>query len=81
MGFQVSPGVNVTEVDLTTLIPAVSTTEGAQTGWYRWGPAETAILISSEEELAATFGEPDSTNFETFFTAANFLSYSSKLFV
>ena len=81
MGFQVSPGVNVTEVDLTTLIPAVSTTEGAQTGWYRWGPAETAILISSEEELAATFGEPDSTNFETFFTAANFLSYSSKLYV
>jgi len=81
MGFQVSPGVNVSEVDLTGIIPAVSTTEGAMAGWFRWGPAEERTLISSEEELAATFGEPDSTNFNTFFTAANFLSYGNKLFV
>ena len=81
MGFQVSPGVNVSEVDLTGIIPAVSTTEGAMAGWFRWGPAEERTLISSEEELAATFGEPDSTNFNTFFTAANFLGYGNKLFV
>ena len=81
MGFQVSPGVNVSEVDLTGIIPAVSTTEGAMAGWFRWGPAEERTLISSEEELAATFAEPDSTNFNTFFTAANFLSYGNKLFV
>ena len=81
MGFQVSPGVNVSEIDLTGIIPAVSTTEGALAGWFRWGPAEERSLISSEEELASTFGEPDSTNFTTFFTAANFLSYGNKLFV
>ena len=81
MGFQVSPGVNVSEVDLTGIIPAVSTTEGAMAGWFRWGPAEERTLISSEEELAATFAEPDSTNFNTFFTAANFLGYGNKLFV
>ena len=81
MGFQVSPGVNVSEIDLTGIIPAVSTTEGALAGWFRWGPAEERNLISSEEELASTFGEPDSTNFTTFFTAANFLSYGNKLFV
>jgi hypothetical protein len=81
MGFQVSPGVNVSEVDLTGIIPAVSTTEGALAGWFRWGPAEERSLISSEEELASTFGEPDSTNFVTFFTAANFLSYGNKLYV
>ena len=51
MGFQVSPGVNVSEVDLTGIIPAVSTTEGAIAGWFRWGPAEERTLISSEEEL------------------------------
>ena len=50
-------------------------------GWFRWGPAEERNLISSEEELAATFGEPDSTNFTTFFTAANLLVYGNKLFV
>ena len=81
MGFQVSPGVNVSEVDLTGIIPAVSTTEGAMAGWFRWGPAEERTLISSEEELADTFGEPDSTNFNTFFTAADFLSYGNKLYV
>ncbi|NMJ87592.1 MAG: hypothetical protein EX285_07125, partial [Thaumarchaeota archaeon] len=80
MGFQVSPGVNVSEIDLTGIIPAVSTTEGALAGWFRWGPAEERALISSEEELVATFGEPDSTNFNTFFTAANFLAYGNKLY-
>ena len=80
MGFQVSPGVNVSEIDLTGIIPAVSTTEGAIAGWFRWGPAEERALISSEEELVATFGEPDSTNFNTFFTAANFLAYGNKLY-
>ena len=38
MGFQVSPGVNVSEIDLTTIIPAVSTTTGAFAGHFRWGP-------------------------------------------
>jgi len=81
MGFQVSPGVNVSEIDLTGIIPAVSTTEGAIAGWFRWGPAEERNLISSEEELVSTFGEPDSTNFTTFFSAANFLAYGNKLYV
>ena len=81
MGFQVSPGVNVSEIDLTGIIPAVSTTEGAIAGWFRWGPAEERTLLSSEEELVSTFGEPDSTNFNTFFTAANFLAYGNKLYV
>jgi hypothetical protein len=81
MGFQVSPGVNVTEIDLTTIVPAVSTTEGAFAGHFRWGPVELANLVSSEEELANTYGKPDGTNFETFFTAANFLAYGNKLYV
>ena len=81
MGFQVSPGVNVSEVDITGLVPAVSTTEGAMAGWFRWGPAEERTLLSSEEELVDTFGEPDSTNFNTFFTAANFLAYGNKLYL
>ena len=74
MGFQVSPGVNVTEIDLTTIVPAVSTTEAAFAGHFRWGPVELANLVSSEEELVNIYGKPDGTNFETFFTAANFLA-------
>ena len=81
MGFQVSPGVNVTEIDLTTIVPAVSTTEGAIAGVFRWGPIEDRELISNEDQLVARFGRPTSDNFETFFTAANFLAYGNKLYV
>jgi phage tail sheath protein FI len=81
MSFQVSPGVNVTEIDLTTIVPAVSTTEGAIAGVFRWGPADERVLVSSEDELVARFGRPTSNNYETFFTAANFLAYGNKLYV
>jgi phage tail sheath protein FI len=81
MPFQVSPGVNVTEIDLTTIVPAVSTTEGAIAGVFHWGPLEKSVLIDSEDKLAARFGKPTNHNPETFFTAANFLAYGNKLYV
>jgi hypothetical protein len=81
MPFQVSPGVNVSEIDLTTVVPAVSTTEGAIGGVFRWGPLDKAVLISSEDELVSRFGKPTNHNPETFFTAASFLSYGNKLYV
>jgi phage tail sheath protein FI len=81
MPFQVSPGVNVSEIDLTTVVPAVSTTEGALAGVFSWGPVEQRILIESEDELVQRFGKPTDANFETFFTAANFLAYGNKLYV
>ena len=81
MPFQVSPGVNVSEIDLTTIVPAVSTTEGAMAGVFRWGPVETRVLVDTEDKLAARFGKPTNHNPETFFTAANFLAYGNKLYV
>lgn len=79
--FSVSPGVSVKEIDLTTVVPAVSTTEGAIAGVFNWGPVDERILVSSENELAKRFGKPNSNNFETFFTAASFLAYGNKLYV
>ena len=81
MPFQISPGVNVSEIDLTTIVPAVSTTEGAIAGVFRWGPVEYRELVSSESELVQRYGKPTANNFETFFTAANFLAYGNKLYV
>jgi len=81
MPFQVSPGVNVSEIDLSTVVPAVSTTEGVLVGVFTQGPVEQTVLVTSEEDLVARFGKPNSTNYETFFTAANFLSYGNKLYV
>ena len=79
MAFQVSPGVLVQERDLTNIIPAVSTSIGAVAGQFGKGPVDEIVSISSEQELVDTFGKPDSTNFEYFFTAANFLQYSNAL--
>ena len=79
MAFQVSPGVLVQEKDLTRIIPAVSTSIGAFAGKFSKGPLDDIISISSEQELVSTFGKPDSTNFEDFFSAANFLQYSNSL--
>ena len=81
MPFQVSPGVNFSEIDLTTVTPAVSSTEGAIAGVFKWGPVDTRVLIDSESTLVARFGKPTNHNAETFFTAANFLSYGNKLYV
>ncbi len=79
MAFQVSPGVLVQEKDLTRIIPAVSTSIGAFAGEFRKGPIDEITTISSEQELVSVFGKPDNSNFEDFFSAANFLQYSNAL--
>ena len=79
MAIQVSPGVHVSEVNLTTSVPAVSTSIGAVSGALNWGPANTPTQITSEVMLASTFGSPDSNTCNVFFTAANFLAYSNNL--
>lgn len=81
MAFLVSPGIQVREFDLTTVVPAVATTEGAIAGAFSWGPIEERVLISNERELVQQFGEPTESNFETFFTAASFLAYGNQLYV
>ena len=79
MAFQVSPGVLVQEKDLTRIIPAVSTSIGAVAFQATQGPLDEIVSISSEQELVSKFGKPNSTTFEGFFTAANFLAYSNSL--
>ena len=79
MAFQVSPGVLVKEIDLTNVVPAVATSIGAIAAGFPKGPVEEIVPIGSEEELVQIFGKPTSDNFETFFTAANFLQYGNAL--
>lgn len=79
MGFPLSPGVYVQELDFTLTVPAVSTTDAALAGVFMWGPCNDHELVTSEEELVLRYGRPNSNNFETFYTASNFLAYSNKL--
>jgi len=87
MGFQLSPGVVTSEIDLTTVVPAVGTSTGAFAGVFTWGPIDFPVQIANENKLVEFFGKPNSpdntayssNNAISFFTAANFLSYGNDL--
>lgn len=81
MAFQLSPGVNVSEVDLTTVVPSIFTTAGAFAGSFTWGPVNKISLVDSEITLKKLFGKPNESTATSFFTAANFLSYGNNLSV
>lgn len=79
MAFQIYPGVITQEFDLTTIIPAAATTAGALVGVFDWGPINQIITVSNELELVDRFGAPTQNTYIDFFTAANFLNYSTTL--
>ena len=79
MAFQLSPGVNVSEIDLTTIVPSTATSIGGIAGNFDWGPVGEVVTISDEVYLAQRFGKPDDTNYEYWFSASNFLAYSNNL--
>ena len=79
MAFQLSPGVLVTEKDLTNVVPAVSSSAGGYVGYFLWGPVDEIQTVSSENQLVREFGKPTSTTTVHFHTAANFLGYGNNL--
>ena len=81
MAFSVSPSVIVREVDASAAVPAIATPPAAVAGVFRWGPVNEPILLSSENDLVSRFGKPTDTNYETFFVAADYLSYANALWV
>jgi len=81
MAFSVSPSVIVREVDASQVVPAIATPPAAIAGVFRWGPTNEPILITSENQLVDRFAKPGDDNYETWFTASDYLAYSNALFV
>jgi phage tail sheath protein FI len=81
MSYQLSPGENVTELDLTTIVPSVSSTAGAFVAYTQWGPAQKITTITDEIALVNTFAPsgPDANSAVNFLTAASFLAYGNNL--
>ena len=79
MAFQVSPGVAIREIDLTNVVPAVSTSIGATVITSVRGPIEEIVTVTSEKELADKFGVPTDDTAAYFFNAASFLKYGNNL--
>lgn len=77
-----SPAVTIREVDLSGIVPAVTSSTGAIVGDFNWGPINQAILVGNETELVDRFGSPtlvaDSNNVD-FLSASHFLKYSGSL--
>lgn len=83
---QLSPGIAINEIDLTGIVPAVSTSVGAHVGQFNWGPCDVPTLISDENELVSIFGKPTGSSLNafaasTFFSCASFLAYTNSLYV
>ena len=76
-----SPAVVVKEIDATGGVPNVQTSTGAYVGNFRWGPAETPILVSGEAGLVETFGTPieEHAMHIDFTSCVQFLQYSNSL--
>lgn len=74
-----SPGIKITEIDLTNVVPTVSTTQAAYVGQDVWGPLNTIMLMDTEKRLVSTFGKPNNTTAQDWFCAANFLAYGDLL--
>ena len=79
MAFQVSPGVNVSEIDLTTIVPAVATSLAGISFPTEWGPGNEAVLVDTPKTFREIFGDVKEWNYANYFTALNFLSYSQGL--
>lgn len=79
MAFQVSPGLNITELDLTAGVQSAALSVGAFVGMFEWGPAMTPVSVASESEMVTVFGKPDNTTYEYWFSAQAFLAYSNQL--
>lgn len=79
MAFQLSPSVLVQETDLTSIIPAVATSNAATVGQFTWGPVEEITYVADEDQLVSLFGKTTNTVYKDFMTASSFLSYASNL--
>ena len=79
MAFQISPGVNLSEIDSSLRFSPVSTSDAAIAAGFQWGPSNQITTVSSESEMAKIFGKPDGDTAANWLTASSFLAYSGAL--
>lgn len=76
-----SPQVEVNETDNTQTTVQVGTSMGMTVITAGWGPVNDPQLLTGENDLVAIFGKPNSKNFKSWFTAANFMDYTAQMYV
>jgi hypothetical protein len=76
---QYSPGVLVREIDRSTGSTVSNPTFAAIAGPFAQGPVNEVRVITSERQLETVFGKPNNSNFETWFSAAQYLLYGGAI--
>jgi len=80
MAFQVSPGVSVSEVDLSTTIPIASVSDAGFAGYFSKGPVDKIVNIGSENDLVKIFGKPvTGSNDSDWLAISSFLAYGGNI--
>jgi len=79
MAFSESPSIVVREIDLSGVVPSVSSSTGAFVGNFEWGPVMVPTKINNEVSLVETFGAPTAGTTRNFHEASYFLKYTSDL--
>ncbi len=76
-----SPSVEAFEKDGTLNTTSSGESAAGFAGDFDWGPCELETTVSSIDDLIAFFAKPTDRNYADWFSASNFLNYSSKLYV
>lgn len=77
----VSPGVYVTEVDASEIVPTVSSSTTVFGGDFTKGPVNKYTEITSVDDLIEFYGLPTNENYNDWYQCYNFLQYGNRLLV
>jgi len=76
---QLSPGVQVNEIDLTNVVPSAASSIGAYVGDFTWGPLEEIVTVAREKDLTSKFGKPTKLKAVDFTAASLYLKYTDHI--
>jgi len=76
---QLSPGVVIREIDNSTVTTATNPAYAGLAGSFARGPVNELRVITTEEQLKQVFGRPTEQNFETWFSAAQYILYGGTI--
>jgi len=78
---QLSPGVEVKEIDLSIVVPKLGASIACFAGIFEKGEVNKYKLITNVNDLIYIFGKPHNMNYNDWFQAYSFLQYSNKLYI
>ena len=81
MAEMMSPGVYVTEIDASEIVPSVSSSTTVFGGDFTKGPVERYTEITSVDDLIEFYGLPTNDNYNDWYQCYNFLQYGNRLLV